>query len=95
MEKWIGLRCANVFFKLKTTLAYTGVFNFTHILTLSHSHLAQISHTVSLSINKTVKNNDYDYIMFNIYLNIYLYMCTIVYMCTSQGGEEILGTAAY
>ena len=33
MEKWIGLLCANVFL-LKTTLAYTVVFNFTLTFTL-------------------------------------------------------------
>jgi len=51
MEKWIGLLCANVFILLKTTLAYT-VFNFTLTFSLGANNL---SHNVTLSINKRVK----------------------------------------
>jgi len=50
MEMWIGLLCANVFL-LKTALAYT-VFNFTLTFLLGANNL---SHNVTLSINKRVK----------------------------------------
>ena len=48
MEKLIGLLCANVFL-LKTTLAYTVVFNFTLTFTLGENNLL---HNVTLSIKK-------------------------------------------
>ena len=47
MKKWIGLLCANVFL-LRTTLAYTVVYNFKHsqLERHSHAHFTLISHTM-------------------------------------------------